>query len=110
LTYGPIPAGLEVLHRCDVTLCVRPDHLRLGTHTDNMADAAAKGRLHVSRPKCQKVSAEDIATIRSRVAAGELHRVVAADFGIARNTVTDLCNGKSRAYDAPLVASLEQVG
>jgi hypothetical protein len=25
LAYGPIPAGLEVLHTCDRTLCVRPD-------------------------------------------------------------------------------------
>lgn len=41
---GPIPDGLQVLHRCDVTACVRPDHLFLGTQRDNMLDAIAKGR------------------------------------------------------------------
>jgi hypothetical protein len=41
---GPIPAGMKVLHRCDVPLCVRPDHLFLGTQADNMRDAATKGR------------------------------------------------------------------
>lgn len=41
---GPIPDGMFVLHRCDNPPCVRPDHLFLGTQTDNMQDCAAKGR------------------------------------------------------------------
>jgi hypothetical protein len=41
---GPIPDGLQVLHKCDNPECVRVDHLFLGTISDNIKDAIKKGR------------------------------------------------------------------
>ena len=44
LLKGPIPAGMLVLHSCDMPCCINPDHLFLGTTQDNTDDMMAKGR------------------------------------------------------------------
>lgn len=45
LTYGPRPAGGEVLHSCDVRACLAVAHLRWGTRLENARDAWEKGLL-----------------------------------------------------------------
>ena len=34
----------SVLHACDNPPCINPHHIRVGTHRENRADCAAKGR------------------------------------------------------------------
>lgn len=46
---GPIPEGKLVLHKCDNTICTNPDHLYLGTQTENTKDAWDRGRRKTKR-------------------------------------------------------------
>lgn len=39
-----LPENLNVCHKCDVPLCVNPDHLFVGTQKDNIQDMIAKSR------------------------------------------------------------------
>ena len=41
---GKINNGKFVLHKCDVKRCVNPDHLFLGSQSDNVKDRDKKGR------------------------------------------------------------------
>lgn len=102
--FGPIPDGLEVMHRCDNTLCVNPDHLLLGTHADNMADMAAKGRAsRTGAPKPKggaspgaKLTDAQITELRARRASGETVTALASAYGVHYSYVSRVARGIRR--------------
>jgi hypothetical protein len=85
---GPIPKGAHVLHRCDVPACVNPEHLFLGSLSDNVQDCLAKGR-HVAlkgenNPR-SKLTRETVAAIRtSKLTVSELAR----QHGVSRRAIS----------------------
>lgn len=46
---GPADPSMCVCHHCDNRLCVRPDHLFIGTDKENAADKVAKGRCNAPK-------------------------------------------------------------
>jgi hypothetical protein len=113
LTYGSIPSGMNVLHRCDVPACVRPDHLFLGTTLDNMQDKVAKGRqAHNSGDKNgarlhpeamrrgqehgnAKLTTEQVVEIRRlRGAEGLFYKTLGLQFGVSESTIHLICTGR----------------
>lgn len=93
LVNGPVPEGLFVLHKCDVRRCVRPDHLFIGTHDDNMADMMAKGR-HSSVPEPM------LPRLTIRISAGDLDELKALAKR-ARKSASDLIRHWIRAGELP---------
>jgi hypothetical protein len=93
LHYGPIPEGLCVLHTCDTRLCVRPDHLFLGTKADNNADMAIKER------GTSRLTAEQVKQIRTRYAQGGVTmKELGKEYGVNRSTVGYIIRREHRSY------------
>lgn len=104
---GPIPNGLYVCHSCDNKPCVRPDHLFLGTHQDNIADMMQKGRqakgaknTNWRKPEAadhlRKMNWESVRALRTDRANGAKYSALAKKYGIAGVTAWSI--GTRRSY------------
>ncbi len=96
--YGPITAGIHVLHHCDQPACVNVEHLFLGTDADNSDDKVAKGRqAKRARNGKAKLTESDVASIRAATGVG--YADLAARFGVSRGHISKLRRGRAWAED-----------
>ena len=89
LANGPIPLGKHICHACDHPSCVRPDHLFMGTHRDNMQDMMAKERQRCGeRINTAKLTATAVLDIRRHSAdAGIPGTALARQYGVTKQAV-----------------------
>lgn len=91
--YGPIPSGMNILHKCDNPACCNPEHLFIGTQQDNIADMHQKGRdrsLSGESSAKARLSAEQVRQIRSMYASGVSPSAIGDQFGIKRCHVCNI--------------------
>jgi len=97
----PPPRGMVVCHSCDVKACCNPDHLWLGSYSDNSNDASEKGRLVVGEKHHNaKLSASQVQDARDRHASGESIRAISRGLGVSKKTVALTVSGETWAHVA----------
>ncbi len=107
---GDIPEEIFVCHKCDNPKCVNPNHLFLGTNSENMKDCYAKGRMTMPSTSRFKtghfgINREllDVDTlclaIINRKQAGNSLVHIAKQFGVKYQTIRDISSGRSYSND-----------
>lgn len=98
LTNGEIPAGIKVLHKCDVMLCINPDHLFLGTDADNMADKTAKNRqakgIQCNHPH-RVFNDSSVREVRKLRKQGRTLQEIAGLFATTKSSISNIVNEKT---------------
>jgi len=100
LSRGPIPAGQQVMHRCDTKLCVNPAHLELGTNAQNVKAAYDRGlrrRFRGANSPSAKLTPQHVAEIRSvagKFAYGQA-KAFAERFGVTVDAIKAVKYGRT---------------
>jgi hypothetical protein len=92
---GGIPDAKHVLHKCDNPNCVNPEHLFLGTHSENMNDMKQKGRQRFfvgSSHGNSKLTENQIIEMRKLGDSGVCRSDIAKMFGIGKSMANYICN------------------
>ncbi len=109
--FGSIPEGKHVLHRCDVKLCIRPTHLWLGTHIDNMKDMAEKGRAKYMRGAQHGNSKLKLnQVLKIKMSTGKSLRWLADKYGVSFGHISKIKKGSRWTYAKTLAASGQNGG
>lgn len=117
LANGPIPAGMVVMHKCDVPACINPAHMVVGTNEENTADRTQKGRHKVQSgdshymrrnpalrsgnncPSAVLVSSQ-VDEIRILLSRGLTQASIAAQFGVTRTCIALIAQGRTWKHHA----------
>jgi transposase len=97
LHVGPIPEGMCVLHKCDNPICVNPNHLWIGTRTDNNNDMVSKQRQRgaAGERNCKaKLTEKQVKEIRRLAGKGVSRTQLATMYDVSYSTISQIVREK----------------
>lgn len=86
---GPLPDGHQVNHKNMDRLDARAINLEYVTRRQNFDHAITNGSY-------SKIMPDDVQVVIARASKGELHRLIAADFGVSRSCISRIVRGERR--------------
>jgi hypothetical protein len=87
-----VPAGKIVRHSCNNSVCVNPDHLRIGTHADNMIDMAMAGTRKGKSGERTYLSDDQRELVVDDLGNGKTVSEVARAYQVDRKTIRNIRN------------------
>jgi hypothetical protein len=92
-TGNKVEKGKVVMHSCDNTLCVNPNHLSKGMNRDNIDDMLMKGRsLYGEKHPGVVLSEEQVREIRQLKTTGIRVTQLTKRFGVKEATIYAVCS------------------
>lgn len=89
---APVPRNLCVCHHCDAPACQSPDHLFVGTKSENSADMAKKGR---ARGRPPVLTPEQAVTIYQRLLGGAAPMDLVHEYDVSTGVIYGIRDGSN---------------
>lgn len=95
-TFGEIPNGMVVRHKCDNPACINPEHLELGTQKENIQDCIKRNRFHTCKGGNQltKLNTKDVLEIRN---SNQKVKQIASNYNVSISLIYQIKRGDRRA-------------
>ena len=96
---GDIPESMFILHSCDNSMCVNPEHLSVGSHEDNMRDKVNKNRqAKGSNNGNSKLTQEQVREIKNKINLGISQRQIAKEYRVSNPAINKIKTGRTWAH------------